>query len=242
MALRSRVPESVKAKARPIFWRLSDAAAKSRGTLMPPRKLLSQVPGDFVSVGREFTAYFRNLGHLQPDQRVLDIGCGPGRMAIPLTAFLSGEGSYEGVDNWSEAVEWCSKNITPRFGKFGFRTIDDVGSDGAVTFPYEDASFDFAILGAISRLDIPTFSAYVSEAGRLLKPGGTYLGTCFLIKEGDTGEDGVRFTETELRELFGSKGLRIEAVYPGSWDDDPNPLSYQDLVVAKKVGREKSAE
>jgi SAM-dependent methyltransferase len=235
MTLRSLVPESVKAKARPIFWRLSDAATKSRGTLMPPRRLLSQVPGEFVSVGREFTGYFRNLGHLRPDQRVLDIGCGPGRMAIPLTSFLSADGSYEGVDAWSDAVEWCEKNITPRFGNFGFRTIDDVGPGGAVTFPYEDASFDFAILGAISRLDPSTFSAYVSEAGRLLKPDGTYLGTCFVIKEGHTREEGVRFTETELRELFGSKGLRIEAIYPGSWDDEPNPLSYQDLVVARKV-------
>jgi SAM-dependent methyltransferase len=241
MALKSRVPESLKAKIRPIVWGLSDAATKTRGTLMPPRRLLSQVPGEFVSVGREFTGYFRTLGHLRPDQRVLDIGCGPGRMAIPLTVFLSGDGSYEGVDTWSEAVEWCSKNITPRFRHFGFRVIDDVGPDGAVTFPYKDASFDFAILGAISRLDPSTFSAYVSEAGRLLKPGGTYLGTFFLLKEPSGAglpkrEDGVRFTETELRELFGSKGLRVEAIYPGSWDDDPNPLSYQDLVVARKVG------
>src|SRR5271169_1165176 len=100
MDLKSRVPESVKAIARPLAWRLSDMAARSRGTLSPPRRLAVQVPGDFVSVGREFLAYFRNLGYLRPDQRVLDVLCGPGRMAIPLTGYLSAQGSYEGVDTW----------------------------------------------------------------------------------------------------------------------------------------------
>jgi SAM-dependent methyltransferase len=242
MGLKSRVPKGVKAMARPVYWRLSDAAAKSKGTFTPPRRLASQVPGDFVSVGREFLGYFRNLAQLRPEQRVLDIGCGPGRMAIPLTAYLSQEGSYEGVDDWSEAVEWCSKNITPRFGNFGFRSLEDAhpgGADsgGVAKFPYEDGTFDFAILCAISRLDTATFRSYVTEAGRLLRPGGMFLGTCYL-SDGDSPHpelaDRVHLSETDLREDLGSKGLRVEAVYRGSWNDNPNPLSYQDIVVAKK--------
>ena len=247
MGLRSRVPESVRAMARPVVWRLSDAAAKTRGTLVPPRRLVSQVPGEFGPVGREFLGYFRDLGHLLPNQRVLDIGCGPGRMAIPLTTYLSNQGSYEGVDTWSEAVEWCQENITPRFGNFGFRSIENLGpvsgstdaSIASVTFPFEDGSFEFAILVAISQLDERTFRSYMSEAGRLLGPGGTYLGTCFL-RDGSPGqgepEDRLYVSETELQKLLGSRGLRLDAVYRGRWDNHPDPLSYQDIVVATKVG------
>lgn len=249
MDLKSRVPESVKAIARPLVWRLSDMAARSRGTLSPPRRLAVQVPGDFVSVGREFLAYFRNLGHLRPDQRVLDVRCGPGRMAIPLTGYISAQGSYEGVDTWLEAVEWCSQNITARFGNFHFSLLEDSGPAGHGAFPYEDATFDFVIVCAISRLAESTFGSYVSEAGRLLRPGGTYLGTCFLRAATSTGatagaavagpglvenEGRLIFSEAQIREMLSSNGLALDAVYRGSWDGHPTPLSYQDIVVATK--------
>jgi SAM-dependent methyltransferase len=243
MGLRSRVPESVKALARPVAWRMSDAAAKTRGTLKPPQRLISQVPGDFVAVGREFVAHFRDLGHLRPDHRVLDIGCGPGRMAIPLTTYLSRQGSYEGIDTWLEAVEWCSKNITPRFGNFGFRPIKEVGSGEIVIFPYEQASFDFASLGAISQLDKNTFLSYVNEASRLLRAGGTYFGTCLLTgdnpdeQEQPLTADRFYFREKEFRDTFASLGLDVQQIYRGSWNGHPNPLSYQDIVVATKVVR-----
>jgi SAM-dependent methyltransferase len=249
--LKSRVTESVKAIARPVIWRLSDASAKSRGKLLPPRRLVSRVPGDFVSVGREFVAHFRDLGHLRPDQRVLDIACGPGRIAIPLTGFLSAQGSYEGVDNWPEAVEWCHKNITPRFENFGFRVIGgdrtSEGGNALSNFPFEDATFDFAALGAISRIDETTFRAWVSEAGRVLRPGGTYMGTCFVSESADHAHSSVpasgsgdvgrtSFSEAELGDLLSSGGLNLRALYRGSWNGHPTPLSYQDIIVATKVG------
>jgi hypothetical protein len=37
--------------------------------------------GDFDAVGQELLGYFRELAHLEPTERVLDIGCGLGRMA-----------------------------------------------------------------------------------------------------------------------------------------------------------------
>ena len=236
MGIRSRVPESVKQIARPVVWGVSDAVTKVRGDLMPPRRLVSQVPGDFRSVGRESLSHFRDLGSLRPDQRVLDIGCGPGRMAIPLTSYLSAPGSYEGVDTWREAVAWCDANIAPRFGNFRFRVIDALTADGRAVFPYEDDSFDFAILCAISRLDKPTFSAYAREAGRVLRPGGRYFGTC-LVSGDEPGDQPLCMSESDLRALLASAGLGVDALYPGSWNGHPTPLSYQDIVVATKVAQ-----
>lgn len=52
------------------------------------------------------------------------MGCGIGRMAIPLTEYLSEEGSYEGFDVVRRGVKWCQENITTRCPNFRFRLAD----------------------------------------------------------------------------------------------------------------------
>ncbi len=210
---------------------------RCRGELLPPRRLVSQVPGDFRHVGKEFLGHATTIGGLLPDQRVLDIGCGPGRMAIPLTGYMSRDGSYQGVDTWSEGVEWCTQHITPRFCNFRFASLGDGGGpDGGVDrFPYADGEFDFAILCALSRLDDKTFRTYMLEAGRLLRRGGIYFGTCFLSY--DSGHRPAReppfvFSEPQIEAALGSAGLKIGSVHRGAWAGHPAPLSYQDLIVA----------
>ena len=260
MDFKFRLPGSLKAVARPVVWRVSDAMTKKRGELLPPRRLMSQVPGNFQQVGTEFLGHFTNLGGLLIDHRVLDIGCGPGRMALPLTGFLSTAGSYEGIDTWSEAVDWCAEQITPRFGNFRFRSLrSDPG--GGCRFPYDDGEFDFAILCAISRLDGETFRSYVREAGRSLRVGGVYFGTCFLSDDpasrsqashsqasydsaayGPDNREQSRhrdaagppfvLSEDDLGATLVSAGLKIESIHRGSWAGHPSPLSYQDVVVA----------
>ncbi len=173
-----RVPPALKTTARSVVWRATDMVESIRGELIPPKWLRSQVPGDFRDVGREFLRYSRELAGLSPDDRVLDIGCGPGRIALPLTGYLSKSGSYEGLDSWSVGVEWCTRHISPLFANFRFRTI---APGPGHRFPFEDESFDFASLCALSRLDLETYGAYLSEAGRLLRVGGVCEATCYLL-------------------------------------------------------------
>src|SRR5580692_5418795 len=86
---RLRVPAALKTAARSVVWRATDTVESLRGELIHPKRLRTQVPGDFRDVGSEFLRYSRELAGLTPDNRVLDIGCGPGRMALPLTGFIS---------------------------------------------------------------------------------------------------------------------------------------------------------
>ncbi|MGH9459757.1 MAG: hypothetical protein ACRD1X_00955, partial [Vicinamibacteria bacterium] len=70
--------------------RLQEALGRLVGPpLLPPPALRDVGPGDFEEIGREFLGHFVTLGSLQPSETILEIGCGPGRMAMPLTGYLS---------------------------------------------------------------------------------------------------------------------------------------------------------
>src|ERR1700733_8769025 len=64
-----------------------DLFLQRRRELVPPRWLNPIGDGDFESTGAEFLEYFIRLGGLDPSHRVLDVGCGIGRMARPPTEY-----------------------------------------------------------------------------------------------------------------------------------------------------------
>ena len=77
---------------------LLDKAFRRRDPLIPPRWMIYIGQGDFTAIGKEFLRHFVELGGLKPSDAVLDVGCGIGRIAIALTAFLGERGSYDGFD------------------------------------------------------------------------------------------------------------------------------------------------
>lgn len=95
-----------------------------RDPLTPPNRLIYIGPGNFKQLGDSFLQLFVNLGDLQPDHRVLDVGCGVGRMARALTNYLDQKGVYEGFDIVSEGIEWCKRNITTRYPNYHFILAD----------------------------------------------------------------------------------------------------------------------
>lgn len=161
------------------------------GELVPPPELQALIGGGFRGVGPEFLGYFRELCHLQPEDKVLDVGCGSGRMAVPLASYLSEKGVYEGFDVSRDAIEWCAGNITPRFPNFHFQLADVANltyNAGArfraseYVFPYADDYFDLVFLTSVFTHMLPSdMEAYLSEISRVLKPGGRCLITFFLL-------------------------------------------------------------
>jgi SAM-dependent methyltransferase len=129
---------------------------------------------------------------LRPDERVLDVGSGAGRVAIPLSDYLT-EGTYEGFDTSAPSVEWCRENITPRAPNFTFRHVDihnktynPAGTidPGSFRFPYEDSAFDFVYLTSIFTHMLPAdIEHYFAEIARVLRPDGRWLATWFLLDE-----------------------------------------------------------
>lgn len=155
---------------------------------MPPRRLAHEVgSSDFIETGREFFELFRRAG-LRRGHDVVDVGCGAGRMARPLAGWL--EGRYEGFDVQARAVRWCKRNYRGH-PKFGFRHVDvanDAYNPGggspaaALTFPYADQSFDFAIVASVfTHLPGDAVRRYLDELARVLRPAGLVFATWFLL-------------------------------------------------------------
>jgi SAM-dependent methyltransferase len=180
-----------KAWARWLRWAPSDLLRDlNGGGPTPPRRLAFVGDGDFERTGEQFLGYFRDLGGLRPDARVLDIGCGIGRMALPLIEYLDA-GSYAGFDVGRPMVRWCQANISARRPDFEFAWAPVYNAKynpfGTVAgtefrFPYPDASFDFDFATSLfTHLTADDMRHYVSEASRTLRPGGTCLFTFFLL-------------------------------------------------------------
>ncbi|MCB8821415.1 class I SAM-dependent methyltransferase [Microvirga rosea] len=182
--------------------------------------------GDYRAIGAEYLGHFVRLGGLRRSDRVLDIGCGIGRMAVPLTQYLDGEaGSYEGIDPVREGIEWCVQNITTVYPRFRFCQVDLAhelynpgGSLGGheVVLPFSDASFDFAAMVSVAtHLPISEISAYAREIRRLLAPGGRLFMTTFLVMGEDLERPNARpkFTPgTEDGTWYGDPSAPLAAI------------------------------
>ncbi|MGZ3696256.1 MAG: methyltransferase domain-containing protein [Bdellovibrionota bacterium] len=174
---------------------LLDSARGVKYEMVPPVRMnFVGTRHDFLEVGKEFLGHFQKVGKLQPQEKVLDIGCGIGRMAIPLTTYLDqSKGSYCGFDIIPFGIKWCRERITPRFPRFEFTYADIHNSaynpGGKIApadyrFPYSDNTFDFSFATSVfTHLVQPSMENYLRELHRVLKPGGRALLTFFILND-----------------------------------------------------------
>jgi SAM-dependent methyltransferase len=207
-SLKAALPVAARRTLRGVrlrIWSLLDSLRPDRLVPVGAEGLVGQ--GDFVAVGEEFLHHFRDLGGLVPADRVLDIGCGVGRMAVPLTRYLDG-GTYRGFDVVEQMVHSCERRIGARFPEFRFDHIDvfngKYNPGGAippdeVRFPYDDDAFDFAFATSVFTHLLPDDAArYLAETARVLRPEGRSLVTWYVV----TPETAVLVEERRSRIAF----------------------------------------
>ncbi len=147
---------------------------------------------DFRTSGDAILAELVRYGGLKPTDRVLDIGCGNGRIARPLVQFLAADAGYLGFDLSKVAVEGCRR----RYGgdpRFAFHHADLANSEynraglqaqEAFDFPTAGASIDFAFaISVLTHMEIEAIGRYAVELARVLAPGGRAFLTLFLLDQ-----------------------------------------------------------
>ena len=160
-----------------------------RDRLLPPRWLHSVGTSDYAKTGEEFFRYFLDFAGLKPAHAVLDVGSGTGRMARPLTKYLTGR--YDGIDIVRPAIEWCTKIYARRFPNFHFHFADIYNgqfnpagkySASEYRFRFADSAFDLVLLTSVlTHMLLPDIENYLAETSRVLKPGASCFATFFLI-------------------------------------------------------------
>lgn len=100
---------------------------------------------------------------LQPGQRVLDIGCGPGFFAMGLAGIVGADGYVDGVDINARFIADATRRADRPNVKFHHLT-DHV-------LPFADGTFDRVIMKNVLEY-VPDVGATLREVFRVIKPGG----------------------------------------------------------------------
>ena len=166
----------------------------------------------------------------------------------PFSRYLNDTTTYLGVDTWPTGIDWCERHIATSSPNFSFQLLDlfdqkynprgrpgdDTLEIGAIS-----ESFDFATLIAILHLEPGRFRRYLGEVGRLLRPGGHYLGTWYLVED-DRRRPGelprTAMSERAARAMLDDVGIDVLRLDRGRWDGRTDGLSYQDVIVGRRRG------
>lgn len=181
----------------------------------PPHEYMALVCGqvpvpelhaNFQWAGQIIAAILEQQGMLGEHVRLLDIGCGCGRVARYLLE--KPLASYVGFDRHRGMIDWCASEISSRSPKFEFLFFDVTssyqnkdGQKGQISatefkFPFDDGAFDTVLLMSVfTHMPVKEISNYLRETHRVLSLQGAVLLSVFFSdgQEEIVRNDGIDF-------------------------------------------------
>lgn len=239
--------------------RFSPESTKPLGGINPYCK-------QFDLIGQQFKDILISHANYTPRSRILDIGCGTGRLAKQLRS-----SNYIGLDNNRHFVKYCTDTYSAT--KFIHHDIehDEYNPDGAIRvseskLPFRDKTFDLVVcFGLFNHFYIEWILHYIKDISRILTPRGILAFTAILLN--DNSKDlicngktqrpfqfdfrkelswhefqerpllNVAVDEVAVRRALLKNNLIIkEPIRYGEWCQGKNPLSGHDIIIARKNG------
>ena len=163
-------------------------------SLIPPEKLMRSegitVLEEWFRWAEEWSMLLRIYGNLHASSRVLEIGCGLGRIAFALR-YLIPKGSYSGFEIVREKTEFLQKNFQAAHPNFKFRWANihntyynPEGKQKASRYQFESKnnSFDTVFAASVfTHLHPEAALNYFKETARVLAPGGKAVFSFFIL-------------------------------------------------------------
>ncbi len=188
----------IKSLARPLTKLLEPEYSELDGTRIPAPHLRFggqnfATDQDFLdSADREGRRLVEAFG-IDQNSRVLEIGCGPGRLAIGILRACGEIASYRGLDVREDAVAWGNKHIGSQHPSFRFGHVD-VQNDrynptgeawsAQQALPVGDDRFDLVYLYSVfSHMTLEDMRRYLGAIREVLCPGGRVFFSTFVEEE-----------------------------------------------------------
>ena len=155
---------------------------------------MAESAAEFVEIGDDIVRRLREVAGLGPESRVVDIGCGYGRLAHALLRWPGFRGRYAGIDILERHVGWCAECLAPLAGgRFEFRFLDvrngRYNPQGAldpntVDLGVPPRSADVVVLSSVFTHMYPEQITHYLEQIRLMAaPGARVFATFFLLND-----------------------------------------------------------
>ncbi len=132
---------------------------------------------------RELRQRTANLAGIQPGEKVLDVGCGTGTLAIAVQSRVGATGHVAGIDPGTQQIARARYKAARRNLPVDFQ----VGVIEQLAFP--DATFD-VVLSTLMMHHLPASLKRqgLAEIARVLKPGGRLVIADFIPKKERQGQ------------------------------------------------------
>jgi len=220
---------------------------------------------NFKKSGLKYLNNFKKYCNLKPENEILELGQGMGRLTMPLTKYLNDQGEYYGLDVIPDSVKHCQENITKKFPNFYFLLADVKNKvynpEGQLQaheyiFPFRDNFFDFVFLHSVfTHMLLEDMKNYLSEIVRVLKPGKRCLISYALFNT----ESNNKLNRYNHEHDFGSyrcklpnnpeiaisydikliqdtyKKVGLKIIEPIHYTHTNNEISQQDVIIASKI-------